>query len=263
MASSASDPSSSESRSSSTTISATPPTFYEAAYAVLNTNELLCEIIGHLPLGDIVTTTGVCKTWRHALKTSLAIQQALFLAPTDVRRIKTVTEVSLFTRIEDIPHGVPAVVGEVNPFLARIGGPVLSSGPIAMSPRERFDHPLGLWRDMHITQPPTTQARVCLYSNAQKVGDPKSMRSVMTLPLCDEGIRMGQLYDFIEEKVKARPEEQVPVRIVLPDFQQAHSPYPFFQRRWEVRNGEVVGRILPPPGRELSKDKSEDGVDSE
>jgi hypothetical protein len=114
----ASDSSSSEPRSST---SNTPPDFYEAAHAVLNTNELICEIIGYLPFEDIIAITGVCRTWRCALYGSLAIQRALFLAPEHIRQIATSTE-NFPERVEDIPRRDYADVGEVNPFLARICG---------------------------------------------------------------------------------------------------------------------------------------------
>jgi hypothetical protein len=45
---------------------------YEAAHAVLFTNELLCDIMARLPLQDVVATTGVCRFWRDALKPSSA-----------------------------------------------------------------------------------------------------------------------------------------------------------------------------------------------
>jgi hypothetical protein len=167
--SSESDASSSEPRSST---SNTPPDFYEAAHAVLNTNELICEIIGYLPFEDIIAITGVCRTWRCALYGSLAIQRALFLAPEHIRQIATSTE-NFPERVEDIPRRDYADVGEVNPLLARICGPVWSTHGNGnslfanqlgtMSPWESFEHPAGLWRDMLITQPPVSYIRVCLY----------------------------------------------------------------------------------------------------
>jgi hypothetical protein len=36
------------------------PTSHQAAHAVFNTNELLCDIIVRLPLEDIFHATGVC-----------------------------------------------------------------------------------------------------------------------------------------------------------------------------------------------------------
>ena len=38
------------------------PKSNQAARAVLNTNELLCDIIIHLPFEDVVNATKVCKT---------------------------------------------------------------------------------------------------------------------------------------------------------------------------------------------------------
>lgn len=252
---SASEPSSSEPQSSATT-SATPPTFYEAAHAVLNTNELLCEIIGRLPLEDIVITTGVCKTWRAALKASVAIQQALFLAPIDIRRITTDTE-AFPKRVQDIPLEDYVVVGEVNPFLARICGPVLlncnyrdavyPSSLRTLSPKESFEHPVGLWRDVLITQPPTYHACICLYLNrprftmleATQIFVPE--REGMYPLQCDQGIRMGQLYDLVESKAQGI-QEPVATRVVMPNFNPTHDPFGY----WEVRKGKVVREILPP-----------------
>jgi hypothetical protein len=246
----ASDSSSSGPRSPT---SATPlPNFYEAAHAVLNTNELICEIIGYLPLEDIVATTGVCRTWRYALKGSLAIQQALFLVTTDIRRIATNTQ-DFPERVEDIHRRSYRVVGELNLFLARICGPMLShydhrrkisaSQLGTMSPRESFEHPAGLWRDMLITQPPISYVRVCLHRREFKVFVPLREKSYSSQ--CDEGIRMGQIYDLIESKAKA-PQTQFAIRVFMPDFHQEYKHSDLYHSwDWEVRKGEVV-RPLPP-----------------
>jgi hypothetical protein len=204
MAASASDPPSSE------------PQFYEAAHAVLNTNELLCEIISRLPLQDIIAATGVCKTWHFALKasrTTLAVKQALFLLPTSIRQITTTTK-DIPKRVEDIPrkpHGVYAVVGEVNPFFARMCNPLFSvnadyvSQFQTMSQRRNFEHPAGHWREMLITQPPTSHVSVSLcpnsmFSNSRPWMHVLPDREQSDSLRCDEGLPMGQVYDLIESK---------------------------------------------------------------
>jgi hypothetical protein len=250
----ASDSSPSETRSPT---SATPlPNFYEAAHAVLNTNELICEIISYLPLEDVVATTGVCRTWRCALYGSLAIQRALSFAPENIRQIATRTE-NFLERVEDIRRQDYADVGEVNPFLARICGPVWSTNGDnnllftnqigTMSPWESFEHPDGLWRDMLITQPPTSHIRVCLHPKKNK-----SRRGFVAwhdetfYGRCDEGIRMGDLYDLIESEAQAL-QEQVAVRLITTYFIQENKPSDtFHDRYWEVRKGEVVRELLPP-----------------
>lgn len=210
--SSSSDSSSgSESRSSIAVTSATPPTFYDAAHAVLDKNELLCKIIGHLLPEDIFVTTGVCKTWHYALKASVAIQQALFLAPTSVRQITTITK-DIPERIEDIPREpcvVYAIVGEINPFVARIFDPLLSTADSisqlqTMSPRRNFEHPAGLWREMFITQPPISLVRVCLCPSppvltavfppwfmAEYLWESSKARGKTDSLQCGEGLRLG------------------------------------------------------------------------
>jgi hypothetical protein len=252
MAALASDPPSSE------------PQFYEAAHAVLYTNELLCELIGYLPLEDIVIATGVCKTWRSA-HASVAIQQALFLAPRDVRWITTITEY-LPTCVEDIPRKNYAVIGELNTSLARIfsrevfydsyrsGSRPGHSGTTCTSPRESSGHhPFGLWRDMFVTQPPTTHLRFCLYSSEQfwlkmeSTQDYFGMDCEGIYPFeCDEGIRMGQLHDLIESKVQAHQGKKVAVRLIMSGFHPLYQPYSdYLDQCWEVRKGEAVRVILP------------------
>jgi hypothetical protein len=68
------------------------PNSNSAAHAVFATHELLCDIIGLLPMGDIVIATGVCTTWRNALAANIIIQQALYLAPVETREIVTTTD---------------------------------------------------------------------------------------------------------------------------------------------------------------------------
>jgi hypothetical protein len=252
---SASDSDSPSSEPRSSTSGATPPTFFEAAHAVLNTNELLCEIISYLPLEDIAAATGVCKTWRYALKASLAIQQALFLAPTEIRRITTSTEVSLLKLVKDFDIESYAVVGEVNPFLARICDPMLSKGDFvsqlqAMSPRRNFEHPAGLWREMFITQPPTSHVRVSLCPNPMILfSDSRPWMHVLPEReradslRCDEGVRMGQLYDLIESKAQAFQEEQFAVRVYMSRFHSEPYQWAFHGWDWEVCNGMIVREI--------------------
>jgi hypothetical protein len=45
-----------------------------AQQAVFDTNELLRNIIGQLPLASIALATGVCRTWRDAMKADMTIQ---------------------------------------------------------------------------------------------------------------------------------------------------------------------------------------------
>ena len=74
---------------------------YRAAHAVLNTHELLYDILVRLPVIDLVVATGVCRTW-HRLKDNVEIQQALFLVPMEVGDIMANTGLCLSMRLEDI-----------------------------------------------------------------------------------------------------------------------------------------------------------------
>lgn len=74
---------------------------YKAAHAVLNTHELLHDILVRLPVIDLVVATGVCRTW-HRLKDNVEIQQALFLVPMEVGDIMANTGLCLSMRLEDI-----------------------------------------------------------------------------------------------------------------------------------------------------------------
>jgi hypothetical protein len=109
---------------------------YKAAHAVVNTHELPHDIIVRLPVKDLVVATGVCRTW-HKLKDSLAIQQALFLAPAKIRDI-TCKKPCLSKRIEDLEiegdlsHCIEdfetenelsyCIVGDLHPSITRICG---------------------------------------------------------------------------------------------------------------------------------------------
>lgn len=56
-------------------------TSYHAAHAVFGTNELLCDIVGRLPLKDIVIITGICKTWLYSRPCSSPQQPSATLRP--------------------------------------------------------------------------------------------------------------------------------------------------------------------------------------
>lgn len=203
----------------------------------------------------------------------MAIQQALFLAPTRIHQIlthdKDFHNKDFPKRVEDIPCYRYVVVGEVNPFLARICGPVLSNDDdrldivdelATISPRESFEYPAGPWREWFITKPPTFNARISLYPKEETEKFVERQEKMLFFR-CNEGIRLGQLYDYIDETVKGFRVrgKQVAFRIVLPDFHPQHLR----KRRnwaWEVRKGLVVGqilpRILPPSRRKMSYGKS-------
>ena len=135
---------------------------HAAANAVLNNNELLCEIIAHLPLEDIVVATGVCQAWRKALKANVAIQKALFLAPAEIQTLRTIYMDCLDMNCKDIPRGCYTIVGEPHPLVAKICCQTISLSnfedndrrDVGIEEKTSFRHSDGGWRDMFITQPP-------------------------------------------------------------------------------------------------------------
>jgi hypothetical protein len=101
-----------------------------ATHAVLFTPELLCNITLHLPLEDVVTTTGVCHFWRDATAADPAVQKALFLCPENVRRMLVFPPTGLdlerafsdFKTGDTIPDDLSYTIGRLHPFLHRICG---------------------------------------------------------------------------------------------------------------------------------------------
>jgi hypothetical protein len=255
------DPASEPSSGPQTPTSATPRRFYEAAHAVLNTNELICEIIGRLPLEDIVVTTGVCRTWRNALKGSVAIQQALFLVPANIQEITTTTK-CLSMRIEDIPRRQYAIIGEPHPWTARICGRMYASVTPSWSrdygstdePMLDVEHPAGNWREMFITQPPIKALELSLFVKpkfTQTHPNPYISSHKEHVPYNRaEGIKLGPLYDFIALTLQAWDNHNHSVvTMIVPDgffSKRSFSVTSRYNRWWEVRNGKVHRRIQPP-----------------
>lgn len=163
-----------------------PPTSYVAAHAVLFTNELLCDIVCHLPANGIVVNTGVCRTWREALKSRPAVQQAMFLTPAPVRQAVR-DPLTLNTCIK---------IGKAHPSLARVFGnfrllwPCDTKSLPDYGPTVPAKFPNDNWRDMFLTQPPyryvfgSVGRGVCDYRHAEFERE--------------EGVRMGEFYDFLK-----------------------------------------------------------------
>jgi hypothetical protein len=224
----ASNPPSSEPQ---TPTSATPPRSYEAAHAVWNTNELICEIIGYLPLEDIVVTTGVCRTWRNALKGNKSIQRALFLVPAGIQEITTTTK-CLSKRVEDIPRKQYAIIGEPHPWTARICGKMFgSTTPIwsrvyetTKEPILDFEHPAGTWRGMFVTQPPIKALELSFLVKSVSIANHRSRYHIEVPYNCAEGIKLGPLYDFIALTLQAYDNHSVvTVYVQMASFRSAAS----------------------------------------
>jgi hypothetical protein len=216
---------------------ATSPTSHHATHAVLNTKELLCGIIIRLPFEDIVVATGVCKTWREVLKDNVAIQQALFLTPTEITDIVSETE-CLSMSLEDIPRDQYCIIAKFNSrfvdlWMRTKSADGTGSGVTRFIPqpqRTLLSHPSGLWRDMFVTQPPI-KAFFLRTGNTEF----KCFR-------CETGIKMGELYDAYESLF---PPGRIGTLVDAERFISVDEPYFFHNGRWEVRDGKVSRQTRP------------------
>jgi hypothetical protein len=170
------------------------PTSHHAAHAVLNTNELLCNIIIRLPMDDIVVATGVSKSWRKALKENVAIQQAMFLTPVDVRDIMSEVD-CLSMNIEDIPRDQLILIEKIHSRFFDFWECSMSAGSRGVSDsfqRSFTKHSSGLWRDMFATQPPIRTFTVEIEWKKKEYN-------------CETGVKMGELYDFCQSLLELQP----------------------------------------------------------
>jgi hypothetical protein len=189
-----------------------------AAHAVLFTPELLCNVIAQLPLGDIVTATGVCHFWRNAAAAEPEIQKALFLIPEKVSR-KLVMNRTYLRDLEEyffesgpgepIPEFSCFTIGRLHPFLPRICG-LFNTREIDYQDWENnvsnleytqdFCHPNSSWRDMFISQPP------CQFIVIDRA--PSWRRGFFGRDTYTDmdGVRLGDLYDKISSLIATKME---------------------------------------------------------
>jgi hypothetical protein len=240
------------------------PNLHQAAHAVFNTNELLCGIIARLPFKDIVVTTGVCKTWRKALKDNVAIQQALFLTPMDV--VDIISEVRcLSMRLELIPLHQYSIVGETHSQLPDLEYTSTKEDVLEkLSSRQLFKHPLGCWRDLFVTQPPATTVGVSVFPALH--GDSSFMIQSEKMEFnCETGVKMGELHDFCQSMLRSNPQatsiNTSPEGFMSPE----RNPHSLGGGRWDVRDGKVCRqtqlRLAELPDSVTSSDESDSSDD--
>jgi hypothetical protein len=174
---------------------------YEAAHAVLFTNELLCDIVARLPLQDVVVATGVCRFWRDALKPNPQVREALFLTPTEVREVM-VSDFDVCNTTDPIPIDAYFLIGTLHPLLRRICGTFHCGEDVKAVIRPgifpNFEHPDGIWREMLISQPPCKRVLVTVTSVSPGDGDIRELELHLRN---DTGVKMGELYDLIRAKL--------------------------------------------------------------
>lgn len=230
-------------------------TSHQAAHAVLFTNELLCDIVARLPFRDIVSVTAVCKTWRGALKEDPHVQEALFLKPMEVREV--LCDNHLLNDLErPISLDDCTVICKLHPFADKILGKVLvgKGSRFPSQPFPNIEHPDGTWREMFITQPPSTKLRVC---------DGRAMFNY-DFPFVEvprtTGVTFGEIYDFLKPK-QPHLAQAFTVTIAVRGYaDEDNMPRDRpFTSRCKVRDGEVCRPTgLPLPVARPDTDSSDD-----
>jgi hypothetical protein len=203
------------------------PKWHRAAHAVLSTNELLCNIIAHLPLKDIVAATGICKSWCNAMAADLAVQQALFLKPVELSEVLVETRQLLaLGESETVNIDRCTVVGRLNPLAEKMCGSIkFRAAQSHVLPLPRYCwlgcdreppavfgdlHPKGIWRGMFVTQPPCIRVHVKIYELRTEdlcgvYGYPDQATQTVVQEVNEElnllersdGVKLGDLYDYL------------------------------------------------------------------
>jgi hypothetical protein len=202
-----------------------------AAHRVLFTTKLLCNITAHLPPKCVLAATAVCRHWRRTLAADPTTQQALFLDPREVREV-----IAPDRYILDLEHPIPieecTVIGEVNPWAHDICGCTQLGSSLHPSVNLEFLHIGGLWREMFVTQPPCKTITVKVYS--QPDGGISHLLDLSR----ETGIKMGELFDFIDEEMRYHPECGGSWSYVK-RFDTGEHARELPWARCKVRNGEV------------------------
>ena len=236
---------------------------HQAAHRVFSTTELLCNIVAHLPLRDLFTARAVCREWRRALVGDPTTQKALFLKPTEVREV--LVEYLLIQNLEGpIPISECTIIGELNPWISDICGSVRTSDSYPKSGKSQhmsvnleFLFSDGLWREMFVTQPPCNSITVVFDSDSGW----RLVHGEDSLTMnCEHGIKMGELYDFIEEEIHYRADgggTVIHIKNFDTDDYTHHTQFP--TARCKVRNGEVCRPAeLPERCSDLGSEYSAD-----
>jgi hypothetical protein len=238
------------------------PTPHPATDKVLSTNKLLCGIIAHLPIKEILAAKRTCRTWRDSVAADPGIQQKLFLKPVKISDV--LVEDSVVLDLENpIPIGKCTVICEVNPWISEICGVVWTGGSYWNGPHGgpsshlytnlEFIQRDGNWREMFVSQPPCKKIVVNLFTWMFR-------KESVTLER-QAGVKMGELYDFINLEMSRSPEFHASAAHIHGFDTEEYIDsrcYPF--TRCKVRGGEVCRPAkLPPRPWYMDPDGLDDG----
>lgn len=210
------------------------PTTSGAAHRVLSTTELLCSIAAHLPPKDILTTGTVCRDWRAALAADPTIQEALFLKPREIREVFA-HDLDILDPQSPVFIQECTIIGDVNPWISEILGPVYGLFSVHPFINAEFQSRGGLWREMFVTQPPCKAVNVSTLSSF--------LLDQHTVFEREAGIKVGELYDFIEEEIRDCPDRRETLNIrdffLRPSVVSRLTPLP---DAWSVMAKSVAQR---------------------
>lgn len=146
-------------------------------YSVMGVPKLAEMILLQVPVRDLLLAQRVDRTWRATIRTSPALQQALFLRPYSDRRVFLETGITPATcsSAHDCPKGrqAPAVnrftpaqcqepnqptLAVANPFLRLLHLSDSLSDSSYTTISSAYARPEASWRNMLITQPPLEDA---------------------------------------------------------------------------------------------------------
>ena len=219
------------------------PTTSGAAHRVFSTTELLCSIAAHLPPKDVLTTGTVCRDWRAALAADPTIQEALFLKPREIREVFA-HDLDILDLQSPVFIQECTIIGDVNPWISEILGPVYGLFSVYPFINAEFQSRGGLWREMFVTQPPCKAVNVSTLSSF--------LLDQHIVFEREAGIKMGELYDFIEEEIRDCPDRRETLNI-RDFYSEAFSRFPpHATTRCMVRNGEVCRPAQLPERRSHS-----------
>ncbi|KAI0455926.1 hypothetical protein F5B21DRAFT_470190 [Xylaria acuta] len=168
--------------------------------AVLQTAELLQEILLQLDLRTLLTTAQlVSRQWHELITSSPALKQALYFEPI-VRPSGPATHNPLLAEV--FPPWFPKQTKDEQPDVTKppkmINREDFGSLPMAQaSRRHAFMHPDATWRRMLVQQPPVLRLGRWTASHAM-------MGDFHHFPLQEfpDGLRMGSLYDLAQDWVR-------------------------------------------------------------
>ncbi|KAK4956876.1 hypothetical protein LTR10_006405 [Elasticomyces elasticus] len=187
-------------------------TKHSAFNAVFLTTELLENILGQLPMKDLLLAQRVSRKWRDVIVQSKGMQQQLFMLPIEAEYVWDLSiaedsdwfEITRSTGDKNVRHlqrylhtfnsgntNELLVTSEGNQCLWEKASPLGAYEPLILRNLPSLDNPDASWRRMLLSQPPSYK----LYTQyPDKDGDPMDADED-----CPNGVTMSDAVEPIEE----------------------------------------------------------------